>query len=97
MTHKHIFTPLDAEEATLMSEIERGERKSVPSNDPLYEQMRQAARNTLKTKPVNLRIPVRDVLALKEKAIREGVPYQSLIRKLIHQYLSDQKTFSSNA
>ena len=65
----------------------------IPLNDPVYRELHQAAKNSFQTKPVNLRLPVRDILVLKAQAIREGMPYQSIIRRLIHDYL---ESFNSN-
>jgi len=91
---KHAFKPLDAEEAALMAEIARGERdQELPPNHPVYGQIRQAAKNTFRTKPISFRIAIGDLVALKAKALREGVPYQLLIKKAVHEYL--MQSFSS--
>jgi predicted DNA binding CopG/RHH family protein len=38
---------------------------------------------------ISLRVPKRDLVRLKSRALREGIAYQTLINALIHRYLSD--------
>ena len=46
-----------------------------------------AAKNTVeKNERVNLRINEKDLLIIIRKATENGLPYQSLINVLIHQY-----------
>jgi predicted DNA binding CopG/RHH family protein len=48
-----------------------------------------AARETLqKDKRINIRMSGRDLLSLKRKANRFGIPYQTLISSILHQYVS---------
>ncbi len=47
------------------------------------------AKNTLKkNKRINIRISENDLAALQRKAAREGIPYQSLIGRVLHKYVS---------
>jgi len=53
------------------------------------------ARNTLKKdKRINIRISSRDLEGIQRKAIKEGLPYQSLIASVLHKYVSGQLTES---
>ena len=36
--------------------------------------------------PISIRLPVRDIQKLKEKSIKNWIPYQTLISSLVHQY-----------
>ena len=48
-----------------------------------------AAKETLqKDKMINIRISNRDLVSLKRKANRVGMPYQTLISSVLHQYVS---------
>ena len=48
-----------------------------------------AAKQTLqKDKRINIRISNRDLVSLKRKANRFGMPYQTLISSVLHQYIS---------
>jgi predicted DNA binding CopG/RHH family protein len=47
------------------------------------------ARNTIKkNQKINIRIADNDLAALKRRAAREGIPYQTLIRSVLHKYAS---------
>ena len=47
------------------------------------------AKQTLnKTMRINLRLSERDLKRIKSRALHEGLPYQSLIARIIHKYLS---------
>ena len=47
------------------------------------------ARNTIKkNQKINIRIADNDLSALKRRAAREGIPYQTLIRSILHKYAS---------
>ena len=45
-----------------------------------------------KSRPVNLRISEYDLELVKRRAKTEGLPYQTLIRRIVHQYVTDQIT-----
>jgi len=38
---------------------------------------------------MNIRISKKDLNALKIRAIEEGIPYQTLVARIIHKYLQD--------
>ncbi|NTU56613.1 MAG: antitoxin, partial [Anaerolineales bacterium] len=57
------------------------------------EQYRAYARATLrKDKRVNIRISEKDLLALQKRAIRQGIPYQTLISSVLHKYVNGALT-----
>ena len=43
-----------------------------------------------KTRNINIRISEHDLDAVKRRAEREGLPYQTLISSILHKYVSDQ-------
>ena len=45
---------------------------------------------------INIRISSRDLVSLKRKANRAGMPYQTLISSVLHQYVPAQSTFTVN-
>jgi predicted DNA binding CopG/RHH family protein len=49
----------------------------------------EAARNTFrKDKRVNIRISGKDLELLQARALREGIPYQTLMASVLHKYVS---------
>ena len=78
---------LDDYEKELTQAIERGEFKSVPNFAQEKRKLMEAARLTLeKNKNINIRISQGDLYKVKSKAAEQGIPYQTLISSLIHQY-----------
>ena len=80
---------LDTYEKELLKLDDAGQI-SVQSPDPKEkEALVIAARETLqKDKRINIRMSGRDLLSLKRKANRFGMPYQTLISSILHQYVS---------
>jgi len=80
------YFELDKEEKELLAELERGEWVPVKDQAKARREAMQIARNTLaKTRNINIRLSERDLFKLKAKAIREGIPYQTLAASLIHR------------
>jgi predicted DNA binding CopG/RHH family protein len=63
--------------------------QSILTADRL-EMHREAARNALneKTTQVTIRLPRTDLVRLKAQAAREGLPYQTLIKSILHKSIS---------
>jgi predicted DNA binding CopG/RHH family protein len=80
---------LDDEEEELYAAIESddyefGENTLTPERKA---ELMQAARNTLNDErvPISLRISKRNLSKLKARALREGMPYQTLINSILHK------------
>ena len=83
------------EEHELIASVERGEWRSIKNKEKELLRYREAARETLrKDARINIRITKRDFFNLKSKALREGIPYQTLVASVIHKYLTGQLTYS---
>lgn len=84
---------LDEEEQEISDALDRGAFKSV---DNLDEEMRRAktiARNTLKKDArINVRISSMDLMRLKQKAAYKGLPYQTFIASILHEYAAGHFT-----
>ena len=79
------------EEKELIASVERGEWNPVNKNEKELQRYREAARETLrKDARINIRLTKRDFFNLKTKALREGIPYQTLVASIIHKYLTGQ-------
>jgi len=79
---------LPAEERKLLESIERGAFKSELTARRRAELERIADDTFRKDKRINIRISNRDLLAVQSKAMREGIPYQTLVSSIIHKYVS---------
>ncbi len=79
------------EEKELIDSVERGEWKPVRNNGNDLLRFREAARETLrKDARINIRLTKRDFFSLKTRAVKEGMPYQTLVASVIHKYLTGQ-------
>ena len=81
------YFELDEEEKEILKAFNSGKLKSVPNVKQEIARAQAIAKATLsKTKNVNLRISQGDLFKIKAKALEKGIPYQTLIASLIHQY-----------
>lgn len=77
---------LDKEEEQILSDYEAGKLKLVDNFEERKKVLQEAARITLsKTKNINIRLSEKDVQKLKAKAMREGIPYQTLASSILHR------------
>ena len=78
---------LTREEREILESYENEEWQSVQS-DKSIEKYRAAAGATFrKDKRVNIRIAGRDLELLQERALIEGIPYQTLMSSILHKYV----------
>ena len=82
---------LQQDELELLASYEAEEWKSAKRIKEQKEQYRAYARVTLrKDKRVNIRISEKDLLALQRRAVRQGIPYQTLISSVLHKYVNGE-------
>lgn len=89
---------LDQEEKEILDAFEGGKYKSVLTAKR-RRLLAEAAENTFKKdKRINIRLSSRDLEALQRRALREGVPYQTLVSSVLHKYVSGslQETTTNN-
>lgn len=76
---------LDTEE----KEIERNFEKYKPVSKETKTRIEKIIEGSRKSRPISLRINENDLVILKEKAIKHGLPYQTMINVVIHKYVTD--------
>jgi predicted DNA binding CopG/RHH family protein len=79
---------LNKEEADILKAYEDGSIKlSTPSRKEIQE-IRKRAENTFrKERRVTIRLYDHDLKGIQKKAMEKGLPYQTLISGMIHQYV----------
>jgi predicted DNA binding CopG/RHH family protein len=83
------------EEREILEAYEKGLLEPVDNPEKRREELRQYAKATiLKNKHVSVRLSEWDLLKIKAKAIEIGIPYQTLIGSVLHQYATGR--MSSN-
>ena len=78
---------LDQDENELLESIERGEWVTVSDVEEEFALAREAAANFIrKDERVTLRLSSGDLDRLKQKAAYKGLPYQTFIASVLHEY-----------
>jgi predicted DNA binding CopG/RHH family protein len=79
---------LDKEEKQLLKDVENGEFKSVKNLKSQIAYFKKVAAETIKkSKNVNIRMTEEDWYKLKTRAAKNGLPYQTLMATILHQYV----------
>ena len=81
--------PLDKQEEKILKDFEQ--KKFVRIRNTKVEKKRyQTYANAAlsKTKNINIRMSEKDLFYLKSRAAVKGIPYQTLIASVLHQYSS---------
>ncbi len=84
------YAPLDDYERDLIKAINNDEFVTVPNVKKEIKRYQSYAAYTLrmlrKNKRVTIRIPKQDLDHIQNKAIETGIPYQTLITSILHQF-----------
>lgn len=82
----------DAEELELLEAMENQPLVSVANLQFEIEQLKESVKNKhTKRKSINLRLLEDDLQRIKTEAIKEGIPYQTLIGSILHKYVQTQR------
>jgi len=80
---------MNREEKELLKSFDNDEWESTTNLKSRKYELESYARETMrKDKRVNIRISGRDLRELQRIAIREGLPYQTLISSILHKFVS---------
>jgi predicted DNA binding CopG/RHH family protein len=80
---------LDAYERDILRSVEAGEwRTSKDSKTRIKRFQRMAKAMIEKNHRVNVRLSSLDLQGLQQRALREGIPYQTLMSSVIHKYVT---------
>ena len=81
----------DKEEKYIIDEYEKGNLKPRKPTKKEIEQIKNTAKNTFKKdKRITIRLYDHDYRSIKKKAMEKGLPYQTLISGVIHQYVEGE-------
>ena len=85
------MSKLDNEEQEILDAFESGKLKKSKNSKKQIEQHRLVAEATFKKDArINIRLSSRDLRSLQARALREGVPYQTLVSSVLHKYVDGQ-------
>lgn len=79
---------MDKEERELIEAYENGEMKLETPTPEQLKKYRSVAENTFKKdRRITIRLYDHDLKGIQKKAMEKGIPYQTLISGMIHQYV----------
>ena len=77
---------LDEEEREFFETLDPAGIKTGKTRAEAMAEWQVIIRQTQREKPVTVRVQERDIAKLKARAMRKGIPYQTLIASILHQY-----------
>jgi predicted DNA binding CopG/RHH family protein len=81
------YYDLDKNEEQTLKDYEAGKLKPVKDFKRSQKQYQQYTKSVLdKTKNLNIRIAEADLIKIKSMAVKKGIPYQTMLTSVIHQY-----------
>ena len=84
------YYELHTDEKKLLADFENGKLKSIRFGKKELERYRGYAKSSLnRMRSINIRLPERDLQKLKAKAAQKGLPYQTLVSSVLHQYTAE--------
>lgn len=85
------MSKLDKEEQEILNSFESGKLKKSKNSKKQIEQHKLIAEATFKKDArINIRLSSRDLRSLQARALREGVPYQTLVSSVLHKFVDGQ-------
>jgi len=80
---------LSNEEKDILETYEAEEWQSADSHITEGSKYQEYAKATFKKdKRVNIRISTKNLEALQQRALEEGIPYQTLMSSILHKYIN---------
>ena len=91
--NKMKYFELDEEEKKITADFDSGGFRSVKKIKSEKAKYQNYAKLTLsKSRNINIRLSEKDLQKIKSKAVVKGLPYQTLLSSLIHQYADENET-----
>jgi len=77
----------DSEEMGIVNALEKGTLiRSVDAEEEVALARKAAKEYLSKSKNITIRLSLSDVTTIKNRAKESGIPYQTIISSLVHQY-----------
>lgn len=81
----------DAEEKEILEAFKKGGLKQSSNVAQEMEQHKAVAEATFKKDArINIRLSSRDLRSLQTRALKEGMPYQTLVSSVLHKFVDGQ-------
>jgi len=85
------MSKLDKEEREILEAFESGKLKTVKNVKEKIKKHKIIAEATFKKNArINIRLSSRDLRSLQARALKEGIPYQTLVSSVLHKFVDGQ-------
>ena len=85
------MSKLSSEESEILEAFESGRLKRAKNAEKELSEHRVIAEETFKKDArINIRLSSRDLRALQARALKEGIPYQTLVSSVLHKFVDGQ-------
>lgn len=85
------MSKLDSEEKEILEAFEKGELNRSKNAKQEIERHKAVAGATFKKDArINIRLSSGDLRSLQARALREGIPYQTLVSSVLHKFVDGQ-------
>ena len=92
------YFELDEKEKEIVADFDSGDFASVGKIKSEKVKYQNYAKSTLnKSRNINIRLSEKDLAKIKSKAVAKGLPYQTLLSSLIHQYADERNSLNKTA
>lgn len=82
---------LSSEEKEILDTFDKGKLKRVRGAAQEIDRHKEYAEATYrKDARINIRLSSKDLRALQARAMKEGIPYQTLVASVLHKYVDGQ-------
>jgi predicted DNA binding CopG/RHH family protein len=82
---------LNPEEEEILEAFESGKLERIENSENEIKRHKIIAEATFKKDArINIRLSSRDLRALQARALREGIPYQTLVSSVLHKFVDGQ-------
>ncbi len=88
---KEYVKNLDDEEIEILQDLEAGNYVRVANQEEEKDRVKQIFKlNLEKRKAIHIKPLEADIIKIKTKALEKGIPYQTLINSILHQFANDK-------
>tara|TARA_B110000503_G_scaffold129005_1_gene200744 strand:- start:1043 stop:1327 length:285 start_codon:yes stop_codon:yes gene_type:complete len=86
-----MMTKLNSEEQEILDGFDSGKLKRVKGTAAAIKAHQAIAEATFKKDSrINIRLSSKDLRALQARALKEGIPYQTLVASVLHRFVDGQ-------
>jgi len=88
---KDYVSGLDTEEIDILQDLEAGRYSLAENQEEESQRLKQIFKENQEIrKAIHIKPLEADIIKIKSKALSKGIPYQTLINSILHQFANDK-------